>query len=280
MASFARWCAVAGLAAAAAVTPAALVSCDGAPQGPAASSGTASGTASSTGAGGGAGAGGGTGAVTGTGGSGAGAGTGGGAGGPGSGGSGGEPADAGDAGDAPMDVPVPCNTEITAHPVAASPHVPDCTPIAYATNPPTSGPHYPSWAAFATYATPVPRGYYVHSLEHGAIVITYNCAAPCDEELADLAAYLIARPADPLCAPPVHARIIVTPDPELDVRFAASAWGYSLRSNCFDLAFLDPFIDAHYAMTAEDFCGGGFDPTSPDAGVPPGCGQADGGDGG
>jgi Protein of unknown function (DUF3105) len=188
----------------------------------------------------------------------------------------------GDAG-GPVDAgpPAACDTVITAHAVALAPHVPVCSPIDYATNPPTSGPHYPIWAVYRTYAAPVPRGYWVHSLEHGAIVISYNCTSPCDAELAELAAYLDARPADPLCAPPVKARIIVTPDPRLDVRFAASAWGFSLRSSCFDLSFLDPFINAHYARTPENFCSGGIDPTDADAGVPAGCGEPpEGGDGG
>lgn len=166
-----------------------------------------------------------------------------------------------------------CNTTIAAFPIAPSPHVPTCSPVTYATNPPTSGPHYPVWAAFKTYATPVPRGFWVHDLEHGAVVITYNCPGGCDQELADLEAFLAARPVDPLCLAPVERRIVVTPDPELDVRFAASAWGFALKSDCFDLGFLGPFLDAHYAMAPESFCADGFDPTAPDAGVPSGCGE-------
>jgi hypothetical protein len=209
-----------------------------------------------------------------------GGGQGGGEGGGGRGGAGGAGGSA-DAGAGDAAVPVACDTVITAHSVALSPHVPVCSVIDYATNPPTSGPHYPTWAAYQTYASPVPRGFWVHSLEHGAVVISYNCTTPCDDDLAALAAYLDSRPQDPRCVPPVKARFIVTPDPDLDVRFAASAWGFSLRSNCFDLAFLDPFIDAHYGMATENFCSGGIDPTSPDSGIDETCGEpTDGGDGG
>jgi hypothetical protein len=132
--------------------------------------------------------------------------------------------------------------------------------VQYSSNPPTSGPHYPVWAAFKTYAAPVPRGFYVHDLEHGAVVITYNCPGGCDAELAQLQAFLDARPADPLCTAPLKNRFVVTPDPLLDVRFAASAWGWALRSGCFDLPFLGAFIDAHYAQGPENFCFDGSDP--------------------
>jgi len=184
-------------------------------------------------------------------------------------------ADARDAGDAgeEADAPIECGTVVEGFPLEPSPHVPVCIPIAYSTNPPTSGPHYPIWAAFKTYDAAVPRGFYVHDLEHGAIVITYNCNPSCDAELAQLATFLDTLPADPLCVAPLKSRIVVTPDPHLDVRFAASAWGFSLRSNCFDLTPLGTFISDHYAMASENSCFDGVDVTSPDAGVPSGCGE-------
>jgi len=176
-----------------------------------------------------------------------------------------------DAGDGAA--PPVCDTTVSKYAVDPSPHIPECFPIQYSTNPPTSGPHYPVWAAFKTYTTPVPQGYYVHDLEHGAIVITYNCPGGCDAELAQLATFLDARPVDPLCFAPVKSRVVVTPDPHLNVRFAASAWGWALKSQCFDLAILGPFMDAHYAGGPENFCFDGTDVTSPDAGVPADCGQ-------
>ena len=72
----------------------------------------------------------------------------------------------------------------------------------------------------------------------------------------------------------VRFRVTVTPDPLLDVRFAASSWGYALKSACFDLPALGAFMDAHYAMAPENSCyDDNFDPTSPDAGIPADCGQ-------
>lgn len=157
-----------------------------------------------------------------------------------------------------------CGTTVAGYDPAAGIHVALCSPITYATNPPTSGEHYPVWAAFTTYDYPVPFGFLVHDLEHGAIVIFYNCPDGCDGDLSALQSYLDGRPDDPSCAAGVHRRIVVTPDPDLDVRFAASAWGWALRSNCFDLAALDAFIDDHYAGAPEDLCADGEpNPTCP-----------------
>ncbi|MEZ4297938.1 MAG: DUF3105 domain-containing protein [Polyangiaceae bacterium] len=230
---------------------------------------------STTGAGG-AGTGGSTGGSggTGVGGSGTGGmasgGAGGNTGGSGGMGSGGSGLDGGapDGGDASA-----CGTVTATFALEASPHVTACSEVTYVTNPPTSGPHYPYWAAFKVYSQPVPRGFYVHAMEHGAVVVQYNCAGDCSAEVAALVAYLESRPADPLCVSPVKNRFIVTPDPLLDVPFAASAWGASLKSQCFDLAALGAFIDAHYAQAPENFCSDGIDPLDPAYGFPADCGS-------
>jgi hypothetical protein len=195
--------------------------------------------------------------------------------------------DASDDGDAAAsDADAACNSVEMGYPLQAGIHVPICSYIDWPTNPPTSGEHYPIWAAYRAYDKPVPRGFSVHDLEHGGVVVSYNCPGGCDAEVAALEAWLAARPADPTCTPPVHARITVTPDPLLDVRFAAASWGFSLKSDCFDLDALGAFIDAHYRMAPEDFCDDGIDPTSPDAGLPADCGDPpdsgapDGGDAG
>jgi hypothetical protein len=191
----------------------------------------------------------------------------------GTGGTGGGAADGGGDADGGMS----CETAVVAYPTLASPHVAICSPVDYPSNPPTSGPHYPIWAAYQTYTTPVPRGFYVHDEEHGGVVILYNCPSGCDADLATLATWLDARPADPACTPPVRARIVVTPDPLIPTRFAAAAWGWALTSQCVDLGALGPFIDAHYAMAPENFCSDGWDVTAADAGIPDGCGTGDGG---
>ena len=174
-----------------------------------------------------------------------------------------------------IDAPPPdagtCNTTVEGFPLAAGAHVATCSPITYATNPPTSGAHYPIWARYRSYPAPVPRGFWVHDLEHGAVVITYNCPDGCADDVAALEAFLAARPADPTCTAPVANRFVVTPDPLLDTRFAASAWGFALRADCFDLGALGTFIDDHYARAPEDLCGDGVDPLDPQNGFPSPC---------
>jgi uncharacterized protein DUF3105 len=48
-------------------------------------------------------------------------------------------------------------------------HVASCAPVRYLSQPPSSGTHYPSWAVFRVYDKPVPWGFLVHDLEHGAV---------------------------------------------------------------------------------------------------------------
>lgn len=142
-----------------------------------------------------------------------------------------------------------------------------CSEVVYATDPPTSGPHYPIWAKWQTYAAPVPRGFYVHNLEHGGVVIAYRCPDGCDAELAALATMVASLPADPLCALGVERRVIVTPDPLLATRFAVVAWGASLVADCVDVPAFAAFIDARYATGPENTCADGVDVTVPDLGT-------------
>jgi Protein of unknown function (DUF3105) len=148
-----------------------------------------------------------------------------------------------------------CAALVAQHPDEGAFHV-NCTPVpTYGTEPPSSGNHYPIWADFKTYTTPVPWGHLVHSLEHGAIVIVYNCPCGCDAEVAQAQAMIDALPVDPICTAPTKRRVILAPDPTLDVRWAASAWTWTLRASCFDAAAFNDFARAHYGMGGEDLCG-------------------------
>jgi len=177
----------------------------------------------------------------------------------GAGGTGG--AGRGDCGAAPGDRdarPGDCQATVASHPIEGGQHMPVCAPLSYGTNPPSSGNHYPVWAAYQTYERPFPRGFWVHSLEHGAVVFTYNCPGGCADEVADVQAFIDGLPAD--CGAKAR-RVILTPDPDLDVRFAASAWGHTLRAHCFDRDAFSTFFTAHYDRAPESICGGGEDPT-------------------
>ena len=157
-----------------------------------------------------------------------------------------------------------CTVVIEGHPEEGFEHIPCTSPATYLTEPPSSGNHYPIWAAYQTYSSPVPWGNLVHSLEHGAIVIVYNCPTDCSDELARAQAWIDALPADPTCG---SNRIVLAPDPTLDVRFAASAWTWTLRADCFDDAAFTQFFQDHYNQGRELICGGGAN--TPDGLCPP-----------
>ena len=54
-------------------------------------------------------------------------------------------------------------------------HVPAGTAEEYNSNPPTSGPHYAEWEKPGIYNRVLEDGKLVHSLEHGYIIISYDC---------------------------------------------------------------------------------------------------------
>jgi hypothetical protein len=137
-------------------------------------------------------------------------------------------------------------------------HLPICTPITYATNPPSGGNHWPIWAAYTEYTTPVPRELYVHDMEHGGVVLLYKCEGACPTVVAALSAAFEAV-SDPTCADPPKARMVLTPDPLLDTPIAAGAWGATYTATCIDPPSLAAFITAHYRHGREDFCTDGVD---------------------
>jgi hypothetical protein len=147
-------------------------------------------------------------------------------------------------------------------------HVATCSPIEPSTNPPTSGPHYPVWAAFGIYDEPIPDGFFIHSLEHSAVALLYDCDAAeqagldCNDLRAELETFYAAWPEDPLCSDVPH-RLIVAPDPTLGVPFAAAAWGYYMRGNCFDSERVTQFATEHYGKNYENICNSGIDPFDP-----------------
>ncbi len=150
-----------------------------------------------------------------------------------------------------------CEITLESYDVGAFQHLPEGTPISYCTNPPSGGDHYPVWADFKTYNASVPWPYVVHSLEHGAIVLAYNCStSECPELVQQLTSVRDAAAVDPLCMPGVK-RILLMPSTTIPTRIAAAAWGHVYRASCFDAPSLSAFIRDHYAKTVENFCAAG-----------------------
>lgn len=169
----------------------------------------------------------------------------------------------------PNDAPLPgektCEVvETTGIPIASRNHVEPCTPVTYATNPPSGGDHWPIWAAYQEYAQPVPHEMYVHDEEHGGVVFLYKCDGACPEvtkALEDAA----TKVNDVFCAVEgggegsVMTRVVITPDPSLDTPIAVAAWGATYTATCIDAKSLASFANAVVGRGPELLCAEGVD---------------------
>lgn len=98
------------------------------------------------------------------------------------------------------------------------------------TNPPVGGDHCPTPLACRVYSTLQPRCQWVHNLEHGHLVLAYNCPNGCPDVVQQLTDIWNAQPVDATGG----RRALVTPDPLLPHRVAAIVWGYSWVGDVVD----------------------------------------------
>ena len=158
-----------------------------------------------------------------------------------------------------------CNAQERNVATQDSPHVdPSAGPIAWLTNPPSSGPHYPTWARWGAWPS-VPRGYWLHSLEHGGVAMLYRCPSGVCEPVRDaLVAAANGIPTDRACMPddaaPARVRVVITVDNEIATPVAAAAWGWLYRADCVDAPSLRRFYADHAGRAPEDFCADGSYP--------------------
>ena len=104
--------------------------------------------------------------------------------------------------------------------------------VSYPQNPPVGGDHNPLWQNCGFYSSPVQNEHAVHSMEHGAVWITYQPDLPSDqvEVLRNLA----------------HddTYILVSPYPDLPTPVVASAWGKQLQLGSANDPRLEQFVSA------------------------------------
>lgn len=152
-------------------------------------------------------------------------------------------------------------------------HVPVGTEVKYNSNPPTSGPHYEEWMKPGIYNQVFDDRGVVHSLEHGYVIISYNCSfnsLPKDnsglaqKNINDASVSAAASQSASLspefktksCQDLVNQltdvynnkgphKLIVIPRPNLDTKIALSAWRYLDKFNDFDKKRIEKFIDGH-----------------------------------
>ena len=118
-------------------------------------------------------------------------------------------------------------------------------PVSYDQNPPVGGPHNPAWQNCGVYTQPVANENAVHSLEHGAIWITYQSDLP-DTEVQRL--QTVARES---------GFRLLSPYLELPSPIVLSAWGYQLQLEQADDPRLVSFIEKYEQ-----------NPQSPEPGAP------------
>lgn len=159
--------------------------------------------------------------------------------------------------DAPYHPDASCPVTIESPELMSVKHVPEGSNITWNSNPPSSGDHFPLWAAFKEYTSPVPRGYLVHDLEHGAVALLYKCDQACPAIVDALRKIKDELPPDPMCSSDVRVRVILAPDPLLDVPVAAAAWGWTYEAQCVDVPTLSQFVRDHYAQGPENVCSQG-----------------------
>jgi hypothetical protein len=116
-------------------------------------------------------------------------------------------------------------------------HVKEGEKPTYNSNPPTSGDHYADTEEWGISDTPLVVEKLVHNLEHGGIVIYYNCEK-CDDlivTLKDLTNRLAAK----------DRKIILTPNKNSDAKIALAAWGYYDTMNDLDENRVWSFFNDH-----------------------------------
>ncbi len=108
--------------------------------------------------------------------------------------------------------------------------------------PPSSGLHYGKILNWGFYNEAVPPEYWVHNLEHGGIVILYNCPSTC-KDTEDAIWQVVQQ------APPEtqfnEVKILVTPNSQIDHKVIALAWDTELDLDTADLTALLDFYNRH-----------------------------------
>ncbi len=136
---------------------------------------------------------------------------------------------------------------VQSYEVASAQHV--SGPVQYPQNPPVGGDHSPQWQNCGFYSSPIPNETAVHSMEHGAVWITYRPDLPPDQ--VNRIHQITAS----------QSYVLASPYPDLPAPVVVSAWGRQLYLDSADDPRLEQFIAA--------FKQG---PTTPERGAPCGGG--------
>ena len=132
--------------------------------------------------------------------------------------------DAGDDGAPPSGL-----ADVETYPDLSRDHVED--EVDYPQSPPVGGPHDPAWLNCGAYDQPVRVENAVHSLEHGAVWVTYRSGLTQDELDA-----LFGK---------LPEKGLLSPYPEQDAPLVVTVWGAQLELDGPDDPRLDLFLDEY-----------------------------------
>jgi hypothetical protein len=135
-------------------------------------------------------------------------------------------------------------------------------PLTYVTNPPVGGAHNATWQNCMgdVYPQPIANEHAVHSLEHGAVWVTYKQGLAADQ-VAKLQKKVQGRD-----------YMLMSPIANLDKNISLQAWGYQLKVDNADDKRIDEFIkDLRLNATLEPnaACSSGNTTTGPIAAAAP-----------
>ncbi len=123
--------------------------------------------------------------------------------------------------------------------------------VDYEQSPPTGGPHNQVWLNCGIYDQPQQNEYAVHSLEHGAVWVTYDAARVQGDELDALKSHLPS------------SYVILSPYEGLDSPIVLSAWNTQLKLDSADdvriPAFFEEFWRSQNAPEPNAVCSGAID---------------------
>jgi hypothetical protein len=108
------------------------------------------------------------------------------------------------------------------------------TDLTYTDPPPAGGSHNPCWTHYGVHDEAVPDERWVHNLEHGGVVLLYNCPQGCAAELAQLKSMVDSYQSK---------WIVLTPNAELPKRFAIVAWWRRIVTDCLDMPTFRTFYE-------------------------------------
>jgi len=134
--------------------------------------------------------------------------------------------------------------------MVSQPHIPvDSDPGQYNSDPPTSGLHYPDEANIGFYDENIytyPAGYLVHNLEHGYVIIWYNCDLLDETGCPELKSQ-IRSVMDELGG----VKLIAYPWNTIDVPLVMTSWGRLQRFETFDADQAKAFYRANLNKAPE-----------------------------